>query len=84
MACGVPVVGTRVGGMLDTIVDDVGRAVPAEDPESLAKAMCEILDNRTLARQLGAAGRQRAITQFTWKARANQLLDVYRRVCSAS
>lgn len=84
MACGVPVVGTRVGGMLDTIVGDVGRAVPAEDPESLAKAMCEILDNRTLARQLGAAGRQRAITQFTWKARANRLLDVYRRVCSAS
>ena len=84
MACGVPVVGTRVGGMLDTIVDDVGRAVPPEDPESLARAMCEILDNRELARQMGRFGRQRAVTQFTWKARATRLLDVYQRVCSAA
>jgi glycosyltransferase involved in cell wall biosynthesis len=84
MACGVPVVGTRVGGMLDTIVDEVGRAVPPEDPERLAQAICEILENRALARQMGAAGRERATTQFTWKARATRLLDVYRRVCGAS
>jgi glycosyltransferase involved in cell wall biosynthesis len=82
MACGVPVVGTRVGGMLDTIVDDVGRAVPAEDPASLAHAMCEILDNREMAQSMGQAGRLRAVTQFTWKARASKLLDVYRRVCN--
>lgn len=84
MACGVPVVGTRVGGMLDTIVDDVGRTVAAEDPDSLAQAMCEILEDRTLARNMGAAGRSRAMTQFTWKARASRLLDVYRRVCNAN
>jgi glycosyltransferase involved in cell wall biosynthesis len=84
MACGVPVVGTRVGGMLDTIVDEVGRAVPPEDPERLAQAMCEILDNRELARQMGRSGRERAVTQFTWKTRANRLLDIYQCVCSAA
>ncbi|MCB0058294.1 MAG: glycosyltransferase family 4 protein [Caldilineaceae bacterium] len=83
MACGVPVVGTRVGGMLDTIVDDVGRAIPAEDPKSLAEAICEILDNRALASRMGACGRERAVTNFTWSARANRLLDVYHRVCNA-
>ncbi len=83
MACGVPVVATRIGGMLDTVVDEVGRAVPPEDPERLAQAMCEILEDRALARRMGAAGRQRAITKFTWKARANRLLDVYQRVCNA-
>lgn len=83
MACGVPVVGTRVGGMLDTIVDDVGRAVPAEDPKSLAEAICEILDNRTQTSRMGICGRERAVTNFTWSARANRLLDVYHRVCNA-
>jgi glycosyltransferase involved in cell wall biosynthesis len=84
MACGVPVVGTRVGGMLDTIVDEVGRTVPPEDPQRLSAAMCEILGDRELARQMGRCGRERAITKFTWKARAQRLLDVYRRVCSAA
>jgi glycosyltransferase involved in cell wall biosynthesis len=83
MACGIPVVGTRVGGMLDTIVDEVGRAVPAEDPALLAEAICEILDNRALGQQMGARGRERAVRHFTWSARAGRMLDVYRRVCQA-
>jgi glycosyltransferase involved in cell wall biosynthesis len=84
MACGVPVVGTRVGGMLDTIVDDVGRSVPAEDPARLAEAICEILENRAMAHRMGTRGRERAVTKFTWNARAERLLDVYRRVCHAN
>jgi glycosyltransferase involved in cell wall biosynthesis len=83
MACGVPVVGTRVGGMLDTIVDDVGRSVPAEDPVRLEEAMCEILEDPALGRQMGMSGRERAAKLFTWSARAKRLLDVYRRVCQA-
>jgi glycosyltransferase involved in cell wall biosynthesis len=80
MACGIPVVGTRVGGMLDTITDDVGLAVAAEDPDALAKAMCDILSDRGRASALGRRGRERAIKHFTWSARAERLLDVYRRV----
>ena len=83
MACGVPVVGTLVGGMLDTIVDEVGRAVPAEDPVRLAEAICEILEDRAMANRMGACGRERAVTKFTWSARAERMLDIYRRVCSA-
>lgn len=80
MACGVPVVGTQVGGMLDTVTDDVGRAVPAEDQSRLAAAICEILGDAPLAKRLGTQGRRRAIESFTWKARGKRLLDVYRRL----
>lgn len=80
MACGVPVVGTRVGGMLDTITDEVGLAVAAEDPAALAEAMCRVLENRELAREFGRRGRERAVTHFTWSARAERLLAVYRLV----
>lgn len=81
MACAVPVVGTSVGGMLDTVVDDVGRLVPPEDPQRLAEAICDVLQDRALARRMGANGRHRALTKFTWSARAHRLLEVYRRVC---
>lgn len=80
MACGVPVVGTRVGGMLDTIDDEVGRAVPAEDPLALSEAICAILGDPARARAMGQRGRERVATRFTWQARANRLLDVYRAV----
>lgn len=79
MACGVPVVGTHVGGMIDTIVNDVGRAVPAEDPAALAAAMTEVLGDEGLGRTLGARGRERALQHFTWRARASALMDIYRR-----
>lgn len=84
MACAVPVVGTRVGGMLDTITDEVGRAVPAEDAPALADAIAGILADRALARELGRHGRERAVRHFTWSARAERLLDVYRRVGRAA
>lgn len=84
MACGVPVIGTRVGGMLDTVVDDVGRLVPPEDPEALAQAICEVLSDREAAQRMGRAGRNRAITHYTWKARASKLVEVYGRVCGSS
>ncbi|MBL0351994.1 MAG: glycosyltransferase family 4 protein [Dechloromonas sp.] len=84
MACGVPVVGTRVGGMLDTIDDGVGRAVAPEDPVALTGAICAILEDRGLAGAMGECGRKRAVTHFTWSARAERLLDVYRRVCDAN
>lgn len=83
MACGVPVVGTRVGGMLDTITDDVGLAVPAEDPQALADALCRVLGNPGQAQEMGRRGRERAVTHFTWSARAQRLLDLYRRVSGA-
>lgn len=83
MACGVPVVGTRVGGMLDTIVDEVGKSAPAEDPERLAGAIGEILDDRQAARAMGLRGRERAVTHYTWRARAQRLTEIYRRVCEA-
>lgn len=83
MACGVPVVGTSVGGMLDTIDDSVGRAVAPEDPLALGGAICAILEDRGLAGAMGECGRKRAVKHFTWRARAERLLDVYRRVCDA-
>lgn len=84
MACGVPVVGTRVGGMLDTITPEVGHAVPAEDATALAEAIGALLADPVRGREMGRLGRERAQQHFTWSARAAILLDLYRRVARAA
>jgi len=81
MACGVPVVATGVGGMRDTVLEGVtGLLVDPEQPELLAGAMKSILGDRDRSARMAAAGRARAMAEFTWAARARRLLEVYRRL----
>lgn len=81
MACARPVVGTRVGGMLETIVDgETGRTVEPERPDLLADAILSLVANPELASAMGVKGRERVAKIFTWRARAHRLLAAYREV----
>jgi D-inositol-3-phosphate glycosyltransferase len=67
MACGVPVVATAVGGMLDTVVPSrTGLLVPPRNPVALATALAQLLADPQLRARLGAAGAQRARESFSW------------------
>ena len=60
MACGVPVIATRVGGNLEVVAHgETGLLVPAEDPAALADAMATLLRDPALARRLGDAAAER-------------------------
>ncbi|HUK35842.1 MAG TPA: glycosyltransferase family 4 protein [Vicinamibacterales bacterium] len=78
MAAGRPVVGTRVGGIPEMIVDgETGSLVPPRDPASLADAIAAIvLDCRVRQRMSGAA-RLRAIEQFSLQAHGRRLQAHY-------
>ena len=66
MACGVPVVASAVGGLLDTVVDGVtGRHVPPRDPDAAAVAVRELLADEPLRRRLGAQAARRA-ARYAW------------------
>lgn len=81
MACGVPVLAAAVGGMLDTVVDEVtGRLVPPRDPNACAEAANQILFEPFFARGLGAAGRDRARSRYGWDRIAADTVRVYDRV----
>jgi glycosyltransferase involved in cell wall biosynthesis len=81
MASGVPVIATRVGGMLETVVHgETGLSVDADQPQALAAAMEIVLSEPERARAFGAAGRVRAVEHFSWRARARRLLELYSRV----
>lgn len=84
MACGLPVVTTDVGGVRDFVSDRVGGAVvPPGDAEALASALVTYLGSPDAARSAGAHNRLKASTEFSWRASALRLLDVYRRVIDA-
>lgn len=81
MATGLPVVGTRVGGMAETIIHgETGYLVRPDSPAELASALCRVLENPDTAAAMGRRGRQRAVEHFSWAARARRLLEVYRQL----
>ena len=84
MACGVPVVASAVGGMIDTVVDGVtGVHVPPRDPDRLAEAVRTLLDDPSLRASLGASGARRARARYSWSKVAGATLDTYRELVVA-
>lgn len=81
MACGVPVVASAVGGMIDTVVDGVtGVHVPPRDPERLAEAIAPLLGESERRTAYGDAGAERVRRLYGWPRIATATLDVYARV----
>ncbi|MBI3521674.1 MAG: glycosyltransferase [Chloroflexi bacterium] len=80
MACGTPVVGTRVGG-LQTVIEDgeSGLLVPAGDYQALAEAIARVLVDHRLRIHLAHGARQRA-EGFTWHAVGEQIVALYESV----
>ena len=80
-ACGVPVVATDVGGTSEIVVDPVtGRLVPPRDPELLARAVIDLLQDADRRKIMSLAARQRALTEFSIDRAATQLLEHWSNV----
>lgn len=77
MACGVPVIATRVGGNPELVVDgETGTLVPVSSPSILADAIRNYVESPELAQMHGEAGRRRVENHFSMHA----MLDGYRQV----
>ena len=84
MACGVPVVATAVGGMIDTVVNGVtGIHVPPRRPDLVAQAVRRLLAHPTLRAALGAAGTRRARERYSWERVADAIVETYADVAAA-
>ncbi|WP_250035222.1 glycogen synthase [Paractinoplanes maris] len=95
MACETAVVATATGGIPEVVADgETGLLVPIEqvqdgtgtpvDPDKfvadLAAGMTELLTDPARAREMGLAGRRRAVDKFSWSRIAEETLAVYRSV----
>lgn len=81
MACGTPVIASRVGGLKFTVVDGVtGYLVPPRDPGALAARLAEVLGEPPLALRLGQAAARRVQHLFTWPRVVERLSLLYDEV----
>ena len=76
-ACGLPQIVTRESG--DVVIDGLnGIVIPPDNPDALAAAIERLYRNRDLCAQLGAAGRERVVENFTWGHFRARLMEAYR------
>ena len=77
MACGTPVIASRVGGLATLVRDgETGYLVPAESPDALADRLRTLLADDDLRLRLGRQAAAYA-RQFTWPRIAAQMTEVY-------
>ena len=78
MACGVPVVATAVGGLLDTVVDGVsGLRVPPQDADALATELNALRRSPHRRTVYGRAARRLAESCYSWSWVASRTADLY-------
>ncbi len=78
-AAGIPIIGTRTGGIPEVVLDDMnGLLIPPEDSSAIALASIRLLGDRALARRMGSEGRRIARERFSIEAMVEGNLEVYR------
>jgi sugar transferase (PEP-CTERM/EpsH1 system associated) len=82
MACGLPVVASRVGGIPELVLENnTGMLVPPNDPQALAEALARYLQQPALARRHGAAGRARIEARYSIAAMLSGYTSLYDALC---
>ncbi|WP_432033781.1 glycogen synthase [Streptomyces antibioticus] len=83
MACGTPVVASRVGGIPEVVEDGVTGTLVTVDEEfetGLARALDALLGDPEAGRRMGEAGRARAVGEFGWDAVARRTVALYEEI----
>ena len=85
MACHVPVVATRVGGMTEIVEEGkTGILVESGSASELAEAILRTLSDEDLRKKMRNAGRERAVELFSWDKIADDLLCQYKKICEGN
>ncbi|ASU78380.1 glycosyltransferase family 1 protein [Actinopolyspora erythraea] len=86
MACGTPLVASRAGAIPEVVGADgtTAELVPPGDAEALAAGLGALFDAPERRAALGAAGRQRVLTHYSWSSVAAATVDCYAEAIEAS
>ncbi len=86
MSCGVPLVATT-GGALPEVAGKHGETCFLTEPgdaEALASVLQDALDSPEARDRVGRAGRERVVSQWSWRHTAERTVEQYRAVIEAS
>lgn len=83
MLAQLPVVASDVGSVAEAVLHgETGLLVPPGDPETLARALRELLDERARRRAMGARARSLVLERFTAQTMARSFESLYDEICS--
>jgi glycosyltransferase involved in cell wall biosynthesis len=78
MAMRLPVIGTAIGGTVETIVPgSTGLLIPPNAPQALAEAILALAKDRALRQEMGRAGRVRAEEIFSLEKYCQRVIAAY-------
>ncbi|MGA2133256.1 MAG: glycosyltransferase family 4 protein [Bryobacteraceae bacterium] len=84
MACGLPVVATKIRGCREAVVDgETGLLAPPGDAAALTEAVLSLIDHPENARRMGEAGRRRAIEYFDTRTVQDRFVAVFDRIMTS-
>jgi glycosyltransferase involved in cell wall biosynthesis len=73
MACETPVLAVNEGGYKETVVEGVTGYLLPRDPKAFAKKIIYLIDNPSIAKKMGRAGREHVKKNFTWEKHNKKL-----------
>ncbi len=76
LACGTPVIATKIGGIIETVIDDYnGLLVEAKNSEAIALAVIKIFSDKDLLKRLSKNARS-SIEKFSWENTIDKFLEI--------
>ncbi len=83
-ACGVPVVATDVGGVSEVCINGkTGFLVPANNPDKIADAVIQLLNNPLLMKEYGKNGREFVVNNYKWSDCVNKMIAIFENLKSS-
>lgn len=80
LACGTPIVASRVGGIPDVVTPDVGLLVPPANSDLLVRAIGRLLSNDQEWAEMSKNARTRAEKHYDWHQIAAQFITIYQEI----
>lgn len=81
MRAGLPIIATSVNGIPEEVIDKrTGLLVPPQNADALATAIKTLIDSPKLRREMGIAGRNKFLQDFTYERMLNKTEAVYQRL----
>jgi glycosyltransferase involved in cell wall biosynthesis len=77
LACGTPVVASRVGGIPEQLRTETGVLVEPDDPDALARAIAELLADAERRSRMGEAAAADARARFSLERQADAYVELY-------
>jgi glycosyltransferase involved in cell wall biosynthesis len=80
MSCGLPVVASNIGGIVEAVGDEKGSLFPPTDYHALAEVLLKLQSQPLLAKALGQESRMRILNNYSMDAILSQYLQLYKRI----